>query len=182
MIYLFLADGFEEIEAIAPLDMLRRAGQEVRTVGVTGKVATGAHNVPVTCDMVLGDAAFSDDLDAVILPGGMPGTRHLDASDDVRSLVSACNEHGRLVCAICAAPSVLGHLGILEGKEATCFPGFEGELKGAALSKDPVAEDGNVITSRGAGTALLFGEAICARFVGADRAHQILLDMQYPTE
>lgn len=179
MIYLFLAEGFEEVEAIATLDVLRRAGVEVKTVGVTGPVVTGSHGVPVTADLAPEDAIMGQDLDGVILPGGMPGTKNLEASDLVKDFLRYCRERGLLMAAICAAPSVLGHLGYLNGKKATCFPGFETELQGAVFTGDSVTEDGNVITGNGAGAAHLFGEAIAARYVGREAAHNVLVNMQF---
>lgn len=179
MLYIYLAEGFEEVEALATLDVLRRAGVAVKTVGVTGPVVTGSHGVPVTADLPLADAVLNEDLNGVILPGGMPGTKNLEASSTVRDLLQYASDKGLLIAAICAAPSVLGHLGYLEGKEATCFPGFEPELHGAIPTGKSVTEDGNIITGKGAGAAHLFGEAIAARFVGSEAAHDILTNMQY---
>ncbi|MBQ2437217.1 MAG: DJ-1/PfpI family protein [Clostridia bacterium] len=179
MLYLFLAEGFEEIEALGTLDVLRRAGVETKTVGVTGPVVTGSHGIPVTADLVIEDAVKGQDLDGVILPGGMPGTKNLEASDLVKDFLRYCRDNGLLTAAICAAPSVLGHLGYLNGKKATCFPGFETELTGAVYTADSVTEDGNVITGKGAGAAHLFGEAIAARYVGREAAHTVLANMQY---
>ena len=122
------------------LDVLRRAGVETKTVGVTGPVVTGSHGVPVTADLVIEDAVKGNDLDGVILPGGMPGTKNLEASDLVKDYLRYCRDNGLLTAAICAAPSVLGHLGYLNGKKATCFPGFETELTGAVYTADSVTE------------------------------------------
>ena len=156
MIYVFLADGFEEIEALTPVDILRRAGQTVMTVGVTGKTVMGAHKIPVCADVLI------DDIDitvakAVILPGGMPGTLNLQNDKRVIDAVNYVYENGKLVCAICAAPSVLGGMGLLNGKTAVCYPGFEEKLSGAVIGKNKVERDGNIITSRGPGTASEFG-------------------------
>lgn len=180
MIYLFLADGFEEVEALATLDVLRRAGLTVQTVGVTGEVVTGSHNVPVTADIRMDEVVLDDALEGVILPGGMPGTTNLEASEAVKAAVTFADGQGKLVAAICAAPSVLGHMGLLEGKQATCFPGWEKDLTGAVVSGASVAEDGNMITGKGAGASLLFGAAIAARFIGAEEARNILQTMQVP--
>lgn len=180
MIYLFLADGFEEIEALAPLDILRRAGKDVSTVGVTGKTVTGSHGIPVVCDVSIEDVDPDETPEAVILPGGMPGTKHLDENMFVCAFTKAVYKNGGLVCAICAAPSVLGHIGILAGKKATCFPGFESELIGADLSAEPVVRDGSVITARGAGVALQFGFAITAALCGEDTAQKLASAMQCP--
>ena len=123
MVYMFLADGFEEVEALAPLDILRRAKVEVVTLGVTGEYIRGAHDIVVKADMPLEKATF-DNIDAVILPGGLGGTNNMEASDKVKELVSYAADNNKLVCAICAAPSILGNMGLLSGKEATCYPGF----------------------------------------------------------
>lgn len=178
MIYLFLADGFEEIEALAPLDILRRAGKEVCTVGVTGRTVTGSHGIPVVCDAVLEDVDPDETPEAVILPGGMPGTKRLDENLFVCAFTKAVYKNGGLVCAICAAPSVLGHIGILAGRQVTCFPGFEPELTGAKLSAQSVVRDGNVITAKGAGVALEFGFAIAAALCGEETAKKLSASMQ----
>lgn len=176
MIYLFLAEGFEEIEALAPLDILRRAGRCVQTVGVTGTVVTGAHGIPVVCDTAAD--SLTEQPEAVILPGGMPGTLNLEKSAAVCESVRETYARGGLVCAICAAPSVLGHMGLLQGKKATCYPGFEKELKGAELSADSVCRDGNLITAKGAGVALDFGFCIAEALCGADASKKIHDAMQ----
>lgn len=177
MIYLFLANGFEEIEALAPVDILRRAGEQVCTVGVGGRTITGSHGIPVVCDCTA-DVLPDGMPDAVILPGGMPGTKNLDASETVRETTLAVHEAGGFVCAICAAPSVLGHLGILRNRRATCFPGFESELTGAVVCDQSVVRDGNVITARGAGVAPDFGFEIAAALCGEDKAAQLRSQMQ----
>lgn len=179
MIYIMLADGFEETEMIAPLDMLRRAGVPVRTVGITGKVVVGAHHIPVTADL-LPEEVDTSAMDGVILPGGMPGTTNLQDSDFVLSLVKTCYAKGKLVAAICAAPMILGTLGLLEGKKATCFPGFEEHLKGASYSSDPAVTDGNVITGRGAGAALDFGAALVDYLTNPGEGKALLAQMQDP--
>ena len=130
MIYVLLADGFEEIEALTPVDMLRRAGCEVRTVGIGKKTITGAHGIPVCADLV-SDEATADGVRMVILPGGMPGTKHLAASAFVEETLARVSREGGYLAAICAAPTVLAKYGYLKGKRATCFPGFEKELSGA---------------------------------------------------
>ena len=159
MIYLFLAEGFEEIEALCPLDLLRRAGQTVTTVGVGGKTVTGAHGIPVVADIA--DTDFEDNAPTmVILPGGMPGTKNLDESPVVQKALDAALTTGAPIAAICAAPMVLGKRGILRGKQATCFPGFEEYLEGATLSPLSVVRDGNIITAKGMGVALPFGLAL----------------------
>mgnify|MGYP003294277002 CR=1 FL=1 len=129
MVYCFLADGFEEVEAIAPVDMLRRAGVEVKTVGVTGEVIDGRHGIKVIPDIDIEDITLDESLEAVILPGGLPGATNLEESNGVQKAIDYANEKGKYVCAICAAPQILGHKGLLAGKKAIAYPGFEGELK-----------------------------------------------------
>ena len=160
MIYLFLANGFEEVEALAPLDLLRRAGQAVTTVAVGGeRTVTGSHGISVVADMTDTQLADTKDIsiDMVILPGGMPGATNLDASPVVDAMLSLAAEQNAYLCAICAAPLVLGRRGLLEGKSATCYPGFEHELMGAVSVGGQVIRDGNIITAQGMGAALPFG-------------------------
>ena len=155
---MFLADGFEEVEALCPLDILRRAGLEVTTVGVGGKdVIRGAHGIIVHADIP--DIMYRDSApDMIILPGGMPGSSNLDESRIVDSALRAAYRQGKYLAAICAAPMVLGKRGYLEGKRAVCFPGFEEYLKGAAVTSDAaLVRDGNVITAKGMGVAFDFG-------------------------
>ena len=150
MFYLFLADGFEETEALAPLDMMRRAKIEVKTVGVTGEFVTGSHGVTVKADLKPEEISFNN-IDGVVLPGGMPGTINLGKSETVTKAAVYCAENGKITAAICAAPSVLGNLGILKGKKATCFPGFEKELEGATYEfnndyREEIEKAGMIIT------------------------------------
>ena len=159
MIYMFLAEGFEEVEALAPLDLIRRAGLEIKTVGVGAKVITGSHGIPVTADMT--DAEFSDNApDMVILPGGMPGTKNLDASETVHKAIADAVKNDAYLCAICAAPMILGKLGLLCGKNAVSYPGFESYLEGATISDKKVVRDGKIITAKGMGAGIEFGLAI----------------------
>ncbi len=180
MLYLFLAPGFEETEAMAPLDVLRRADISVQTVGVGRNAIPGAHEVTFLTDLTTEEVILTDALDGIILPGGMPGTKNLEADETVQKAIDFCHQNQKLLCAICAAPSILGHKKLLVGKKATCFPGFETELHGAVLQAAGVVTDNEIITANGAGTALLFGEAIAAKFVGEEKARQILKTMQYP--
>ena len=155
MIAVFLANGFEEIEALATVDILRRAGLEILTVGVDADTPVGAHAMPIQADISqekLDVAALS----AVVLPGGMPGTRNLDASPVVHASLDYAILHKLPVGAICAAPSILGRRGLLQGRRATCYPGFESALTGATLSEEPVITDGQFTTARGAGVAVDF--------------------------
>ena len=172
MVYLFLANGFEEIEALCPLDLLRRAGVEVTTVGIGGERVCGSHGITVEADIPEG--LFADaSPDMIILPGGMPGSRHLDESRTVDVALKAASRRGAYIAAICAAPMVLGHRGLLEGKRATCFPGFEGELAGATIASERVVRDGNVITAAGMGVALDFGLALVAVLKGEEEAARL---------
>lgn len=177
MYYILLANGFEITEAMAPLDVMRRAGLDVKTVGVTGESVQSSHGVTVKAD-VLFDGVLYDDIEGVILPGGMPGTHNLRTNPAVQACVRHCYDSGKLVAAICAAPSVLGRMGMLNGRKATCFPGFEKELDGAVYTGAHVETDGNVITAKGAGCALTFGHAIVSYAVSKDEADKILSDMQ----
>lgn len=156
MIYLFLADGFEEIEALTVVDLLRRAELEIQTVSIkSDRLVTGAHKIPVVADITFEDIS-TDHIDAIILPGGMPGTTNLSKHKDLSKLLLEQHANKRFIAAICAAPSILGDLGILEGRQAVCFPGFESRLKGATVGEDKVVRDGHVITSKAAGTAVDF--------------------------
>jgi 4-methyl-5(b-hydroxyethyl)-thiazole monophosphate biosynthesis len=157
MYYMFLAPGFEETEAIAPLDIIRRADIEIYTVGIGGKTVIGAHNIPVIADVMDSEICPSDDIEGIILPGGMPGTLNLEKSAFVGKFIDYCVEKNLLIGAICAAPSILGHKNLLIGKKAVCFPGFEEQLLGATVLKDAVCTDGNIITACGAGAAMKFG-------------------------
>lgn len=169
MIYMFLANGFEEVEALCPLDLLRRAGLKVTTVGVGGDMILGSHGIPVQADMP--DTLYRDAKpEMIILPGGMPGSRHLDESRTVDAALRAAASGGAYLAAICAAPMILGKRGYLEGKQAICFPGFEEHLKGAVIADKRVVRDGKVITAAGMGVALEFGLALVAALKGQEAA------------
>lgn len=157
MIYVFLANGFEETEAIAPIDLLRRSGKKVITVGIGDNIITSSHGVTVVADTVAQEAPLNDELEMIILPGGMPGTLNLEASPYVQAAIDFCVSHSIYIGAICAAPSILGHKGLLAGRKAVCYQGFEDQLGGAEICNTPVAEDGIFITARGAGAAIDFG-------------------------
>ena len=173
MIYMFLANGFEEIEALCPLDLLRRAGLEVTTVGVGSDTVTGAHGISVLADLPATHFRDSNP-DMIILPGGMPGTTNLEASETVQAAISCAARRGSYIAAICAAPMILGKRGLLNGKKATCFPGFEQYLDGAFVDAEAaVVRDGNIITAAGMGAALEFGLALVAAFKGTDAAEQL---------
>ena len=150
MVYVFLAEGFEEIEALTPVDLMRRAGLEVGLAGVGGLEITGSHGISVKADLLAEEADMAQ-AEAIVLPGGMPGTLNLEHSSAVQESIDNCVGKGVLVAAICAAPSILGHKGLLQGKKATAFPKFQQELEGAVLSADYVCQDGNILTARGNG-------------------------------
>lgn len=162
MIYAFLANGFEETEAIAPIDLLRRAGKKVITVGVGDNIIVGSHGIPVVADTIAQEAPLTDELEMIILPGGMPGTLNLEKSEYVQAAIDFCVKNNKFIGAICAAPSILGHKGILKGKTAVCYTGFEEQLEGAVIGNGPVSRDGNIITARGAGVAVQFGLELVA--------------------
>jgi 4-methyl-5(b-hydroxyethyl)-thiazole monophosphate biosynthesis len=188
MYVLLLAEGFEEVEAITPADFLRRAGVEVRLVGIAEKTVTGGHGIRVTADTTLPELEAElqahpgrkdgpdPDIQGVILPGGMPGAANLAASEAVLALIRRLFAAGRMVAAICAAPAVvLAAAGVVEGRRVTCFPGFEERFEGsgARFVEERVVVDGNLITSRGAGTAAEFAFALIECVAGRDKAEEI---------
>ena len=177
--YVFLADGFEDIEALAPVDILRRGGVEVKTVSINPTTAvTSAHSVEVKADILFTDADLSD-ADLLVLPGGMPGAKNLDEHEGVCKALTRQAESGRLVGAICAAPMVLGHLGILRGKQATCYPGFESEVQCADYTTAPVTVDGNIITGKGPGASLAFGFTLLRHLKGERIVEELKKGMMY---
>lgn len=172
MVYMFLANGFEEVEALCPLDLLRRAGIAVTTVGIGTESVTGSHGITVRADIP--DTMYRDSKpEMVILPGGMPGTTNLDASHTVEVALRSAARNGAYLAAICAAPMVLGKRGYLEGKRAICFPGFEEYLAGAEVAAERVVTDGHVITAAGMGVALDFGLALVAALKGQAVADEL---------
>lgn len=163
------AENFEEVEGLMVVDLLRRAKIDVSMVSVTGNLeVTGSHQITVKADVLFEEADF-DGADMIILPGGMPGTRNLQAHKGLSEQIQKFHKEGKMLGAICAAPLVLGCNHVLEGKKACCYPGFEEELTGAEVVYQPVTADGNVITSRGLGTALEFGCEIIAHFQGREK-------------
>ena len=176
MIYLLLTDGFEEIEAFTPVDILRRCGVEVSTVGVHGKAVLGSHDIKTEADIEISEVN-KETMEMLILPGG-PGYAGLKTSE-AYELINYAVENNIPVGAICAAPSVLGEMGLLENKKATCFPGFESEMKGAIITGESVAEDGIFITGKGAGAASEFAFALASRICGVEKAREIKNAMQY---
>lgn len=179
MIYLFLADGFEECEALAPLDILRRANIEIKTVGIGKKYITGAHSIEVTADITENEVVLDNNLSGIILPGGMPGTLNLENSNTVQSALDFSAENGLMIGAICAAPSILGHKGLLSGKKATCFNGFENDLIGAEVINEAVVKDGNIITAFGAGAAFEFGFELLSYLTDKATADNLKKQMRY---
>lgn len=177
MVYVFLADGFETVEALGTVDVLRRASIETQTVGIGGKKIISSQKISVETDIEIKDAN-TENLDAIVLPGGIPGTPNLEASKRVQSYIDFCAENKKYICAICAAPSILGHKGLLDGLEATVYPGYEEELTGAVISEKHVAHDRNIITAKGAGVSLEFGAEIASVFIGREKAYGILKAMQ----
>ncbi len=177
MIHIILADGFEEIEALATADILRRAGLEVSTVSANASLqANGAHGIAVTCDCMLQDT----DLDTsrlVVLPGGMPGALNLRKSTTLCDALQRRAAEGKLIAAICAAPYILGELGLLKGRRATSYPGFEDKLHGATCTGAGVEHDGNIITGRGPAAAIDFALKLAEITAGSQKAREVALGM-----
>lgn len=177
MVYVFLADGFEEIEALTAVDVLRRAEVDVKTVGIEKTEATGAHGITVRTDITVSEILLTNELEAVVLPGGMPGAKNLYDCEAVLNTVRFAASNGKCVAAICAAPFILGKLGILNNKKAVCYPGFEPELAGAYIQSTATATDGNIITGNGPGAATEFAARICAYIAGPEKAKDVLRGM-----
>ena len=176
---IFMADGCEEIEGLTVVDVVRRAKMEIVMLSITGKKeVTSSHGVTFLADALAEETRY-EDLDGIVLPGGMPGTMHLLENETVNAVIRKFAEEGKMVAAICAAPSVLGAAGLLEGKHATCHPGFEEKLTGATTSEDEVVVDGNIITSRGMGTAIDFAAALIARLQDEKKAEEIKASIIY---
>ena len=173
MIYVFLAQGFEETEAIAPIDILRRCGKEVITVGIGDNIIKGSHGIAVVTDTEDKLVELNSDLEMIVLPGGMPGTINLEASETVQRAIDYCTANDLYIGAICAAPSILGHKGLLKGKKATCYTGFEQELTGAEVSDEPAVIDGKIITARGAGVAVDFGLKLVEALVSKEKSEKM---------
>lgn len=178
MVYVFLANGFEEVEALAPVDILRRAEVNVKTVGIGSNIIRGAHDIPVITDLDSNEIELDDNIDMIVLPGGMPGTLNLEENKNVQDAIDFCLENDKYISAICAAPSILGHKGILDDKLATCFPGFEKELGKAKYSEDLVVNDGKITTAKGAGAAIKFGLKLVQLLVSKDKAEALEASLQ----
>ena len=171
MIYCFLAPGFEETEAVAAVDTIRRGDVAVTTVGLGGKAVTGSHGITVLADLADSELHDISDMTGILLPGGMPGTLNLDHSDLVDHCLRYAYDNGKLIAAICAAPSLLGKRGMLEGRTAVCYDGFEALLTGATVGSGRTETDGNIITACGAGAAIEFGLAVLRATVGEEKAN-----------
>ena len=168
-----LADGFEEIEAISIIDVLRRAGFHVTIVSMNKSMeVNGAHEITVKADVLFEDLDY-DNIDMIVLPGGMPGAANLKAHSGLREQILNFNDSEKPMAAICAAPMVFGNLGLLKEKQATCYPGFEDELHGAIITGEAVAEAGNIITGKGAGVAIKFALKIVEKFNGREVADDL---------
>ena len=172
MVYMLLGTGFEETEAIAPLDLLRRAGVEVKTVGLNGKVIYGSHGIGVEADMESSDVDFKD-LEMIILPGGLGGVTSIRGCQAAMEAVRKAWEEGKYTAAICAGPTVLADLGITDRKKATCYPGCEGQMGSAIMVNAAAVTDGKLITGTSAGCAVPFGLALIAALKGQDEAERI---------
>ena len=172
-ILVFLADGFEEIEAITPIDVLRRAGLNVQTVSVMDKqTVSGAHGIPVVADKMFADIHL-EDAEMLLLPGGLPGATNLDAHQGLSNMIMAFASEEKPLSAICAAPLVFGNRGLLQGKKATCYPGFESYLTGAEYTAALVETDGNFITAKGPGAAMDFAFAIVEKYCGVEKVNEL---------
>ncbi|GHV71408.1 thiazole biosynthesis protein ThiJ [Bacteroidia bacterium] len=171
--FIFLAEGFEEIEAVATTDVIRRGEVAITIVSITGQLqVTGAHGIPVTADALFENIDFSSG-DLLVLPGGMPGASNLNAHPGLKNLLKQYNQEGKKIAAICAAPLVLGGLDLLQGKKATAYPGYESTLKGAIYQDKPVVKDGNIITGKGPGFTLEFGLALVEELQGKEKADNV---------
>ncbi len=177
-IYLFLAEGFEEVEALAVVDIVRRAGLAIKTVSVTGQESvSGAHGVSVKADMLFDAATIEREGIMLVLPGGLPGATNLAAHEGLRQVILNFNAANRLLAAICAAPMVYGQLGILKGKNATCYPSFEHYMEGANATGAMVEQDANFITGKGPGAALDFAFAIVTKLAGEEKTAEVKAGM-----
>ena len=177
MLYMFFAPGFEETEAVTTLDLIRRAELEIQSVGVGGRTVGGAHGIPVVCDLADSEISLAD-LAGIILPGGMPGTLNLEKSPVVQAAIDHAFSRGLFICAICAAPSILGNLGLLKGKRYTCFPGFEQRIVGGEYTGGRVERDDLLITAKGPGCSIPFALEIIRALAGEQIAHKVEINLQ----
>lgn len=175
----FLANGLEEVECLAVVDVLRRAGIETELVSIgENKEVVGSHGIIITCDTTIKEVEF-DTADVIFLPGGMPGTKHLAASELLNKQILAFYEQGKRLAAICAAPSIYGRLGLLRGKKATCYPGWEQELTDAEVTGEKVVTDGNITTAKGVGAALDLGLELVRILVDERTSADLKKSIQY---
>lgn len=179
MVYEFLATGFEEVEALAPVDIMRRGGVEIKTVSMTGDLlVVSSHGIGIMADMLFEDIDPTS-ADLLMLPGGLPGATNLNEHEGLRKALMEQNARGGRIAAICAAPLVLGSLGLLKGKKATCYPGFEKYMTGATYTAELFTVDGNITTGRGPAAVLPYSYALLEQFVGAEAAQQVRDGMIY---
>lgn len=178
-ICVFTVDGFEEIEGLTVVDLLRRAGAEVFMVSVgEGLIIKGAHNIELKADVLFDEICY-DDADILVLPGGMPGTLNLRNHEKLCALLKGFAAKDKKIAAICAAPMIFGELGLLKGRKATCYPGFEDKLAGAEVCTERVVRDGNITTSRGLGTAIPFALELISQLYGKEKAEEIKKSVIY---
>lgn len=178
-VYIFFADGLEEIEGLTVVDLMRRAGIDIDIVSMNDTLkVTGSHNITLQADIML-DNISPADADMFVLPGGLPGTTHLAESKTLAKILNEAHSNGKYIAAICAAPSVLGGLGLLKGKKATCYPGFEEKLEGALCQSQNVVTDGNIITSRGMGTAIEFSAELIKHLKDAQTARELVHSIMF---
>ena len=178
-IYIMIADGFEETEALVPWDILKRAGADVKLVSVSKQSkATGSHGLVIDTDTAI-DSVQNNTPDLIVLPGGMPGMLNLKNSVILKDMLVKCEKSGKLVAAICASPAVLGAHGLLKGRSAVCFPGFESQLEGARVSEEFVCRDGNIITAKGMGVSFVFAFALVSALYGDAKAEELKKGAQY---
>lgn len=172
-VFVHLANGFEEVEAITPVDVLRRAGSEVTIVSITGKKeVTSARGITVQADMLFEDVDYGR-ADVILFPGGQPGSDNLTKHEGLKKVIAEFHRKGKMIAAICAAPMVLANAGILQGKRVTCFPGTESKLKGAICTGNAVEIDGNIITGKAAGAAMKFSMALTEQLFGKSKAEEL---------
>jgi 4-methyl-5(b-hydroxyethyl)-thiazole monophosphate biosynthesis len=178
LLYVFLAEGFEEVEALAVVDVLRRAKVETKMISITDNYEVkSSHNISIKADLLIKDADF-EKADMIFLPGGIPGTPNLANSSTLVSNIIKFNEEGKYLAAICAAPSIYGELGLLDGKVASCYPGYEDKLKGATYKREKFVTDGNIITGRGMGSAIELGLELVRILVDEETSEDIKKKIQ----
>ena len=177
MVYVFLADGFEEIEAVTVIDILRRAGIKTQTVGISGSIIKGAHLINVNADIGI-DKVCYEDIDAIVLPGGVPGINNLESCDKLLSIIEYSMKEKKIIAAICAAPSILGNIGILKDKCYTCYPGFEVKNENSKLVDNFICKDENIITAKGPGVSIEFALKLAESLTSKETALNIMEEMQ----